>query len=297
MAEPESSGGPVLRSMAESQPFGAYVRDLWERRQFTMSLATGSLRAQHLDTTLGNVWHVLNPALLMAVYYVVFGLLLDTRRGVDNFIGFLGVGIFAFSYLQRTVNSCGSSIPNNLGLIRSLQFPRAVLPISTVIRELTGYGFASLVMLGLLLLTGELPRPQWLLVPVVVVLMTMFAAGLGMIVARLTDRIRDIANIVPYVFRLLFYLSGIIFSVEAFVTPDAVARLGLPASAETVRVIFLINPIYTYIELLRTLLMGSYSLGATELRYAWLMAFLFAPVSFGIGLLYFRGGEKSYGRG
>jgi len=281
--------------MAETRPLGDYVRELWARRQFTMTLATGSLRAQHLDTTLGNVWHVLNPALLMLVYYVVFGLLLDTSRGVDNFIGFLGIGIFAFTYATRTVVACGSSISNNLGLIRSLQFPRAVLPISTTIRELTGYGFAAAVMFGVLLLTGELPHAGWLLATVVIALLTIFCAGLGLMVARLTDRVRDIANIIPYIFRLLFYVSGIIYSVEAFITADALERLGLPIAHTTAQALFILDPFYTYIELLRTTLMTGYTIPNPELT--WVAGFLFAPVTFAIGLVYFRAGEKSYGRG
>lgn len=295
MTEQQSTAGPALRSMAEAQPLGEYVRELWNRREFTMSLATGSLRAQHLDTTLGNVWHVLNPALLMLVYYVVFGLLLDTSRGVDNFLGFLGIGIFAFSYATRTVIACGSSIVNNMGLIRSLQFPRAVLPVSTTIRELTGYGFATLVMFAVLLATGEYPHVEWLLLPVVVGLFTVFCAGLGLMVARLTDRVRDMANVIPYVFRLLFYLSGIIYSVDAFITADALDRLGIPLSPETAKALFILDPFYTYIELMRTLLMDSYEIPSEPLT--WFAAFVFAPVTFAVGLVYFRGGEKSYGRG
>lgn len=295
MAAQQSSASPSLQSMSQAQPLHEYVRQLWERRQFTMSLATGSLRAQHMDTTLGNIWHVLNPALLMAVYYVVFGLLLDTSRGVDNFIGFLGIGIFAFSFATRTVIACGSSIQNNLGLIRSLQFPRAVLPISTVIRELTGFGFAAAVIMVVLLVTGETPHLEWVLVPVVVGLLTMFCAGLGLIVARMTDRIRDLANIIPYIFRLLFYLSGIIYSVDAFITPEALERLNIPLSSATAKALFVIDPFYTYTELLRTLLMQGYEIPNEALT--WFGAFAFAPVTFAVGLLYFRGGEKSYGRG
>lgn len=295
MAAQNSHAAGQLRSMTEPQSLGAYVGELWRRRRFTMSLATGSLRAQHLDTTLGNLWHVLNPAMLMGVYYLVFGVLIGTDRGVTNFIGFLGIGIFSFAFCQRTVTACGSSIPNNLGLIRSLQFPRAVLPISTVIRELTGYGFAAGVMMLILLVTQEWPRPEWLLVPFVVVLMTIFSAGLGLIVARLTDRIRDLANIVPHIFRILFYVSGIIYSVEVFVTAESLERLPFEVEAQTVRQLFVLDPFYAYIELLRDLLMTSYETEFVGL--AWAVAIIVAPVTFMVGVLYFRGGEKLYGRG
>lgn len=295
MAAQDSHAPGQLRSMSEPQSLAAYIGDLWRRRRFTMSLATGSLRAQHLDTSLGGLWHVLNPAMLMGVYYLVFGVLIGTSRGVDNFIGFLGIGIFSFAFCQRTVVACGSSIPNNLGLIRSLQFPRAVLPISTVIRELTGYGYAAAVMLLVLLLTREWPRPEWVLVPFVVVLMTIFSAGLGLIVARLTDRIRDVANVVPHVFRILFYVSGIIYSVEVFVTPRAMEKLPVEVDAAVVRQLFVLDPYYAYIEVLRDLLMSSYD--AEYLGLAWLVSIVVAPVTFVIGVLYFRGGEKLYGRG
>lgn len=295
MAAQDGAAPSQLRSMSAPQPLAGYLRELWERRQFTMSLAVGSLRAQHLDTTLGNVWHVLNPALLVLVYYVVFGVLIGTDRGVKNFIAFLAIGIFTFSFMQKTVTACGSSIPNNLGLIRSLQFPRAVLPISTVIRELSGYGFAALVLVAVMLLTGEYPRPSWLLVPVVVLLLSMFSVGLGFIVARLTDRVRDVANLLPYLFRLLFYVSGIIFSVEAFVSNGAISRLGTTVSARALREAFVLNPFYAYIELMRHSLMSSY---ATEFPGpAWIVALVAAPLTFVLGLLYFRGGEKTYGRG
>ena len=288
-------GGRELRSLSETPPLDRYVRELWQRRQFVWSLATGSLRSEHLDTVMGSAWHVLNPALLMVVYYLIFGVLLDASRGVDNFVGFLAIGMFTFAFVQRTVMACGSSIANNIGLIRSLQFPRAVLPVATVIREVAGYGFSFIVMLLVLLASGELPRLSWFLAPVVIGLLVMFSAGLGLIVARLTDRIRDLANVIPFIFRLLFYLSGIIFSIDAFVTPEAVARLDLPLTAQQLQRLFLFDPFFTYIDLLRGVLMTDYdTLFPVE---SWVFAVVTAPLMFSVGLAYFRAGEKTYGRG
>lgn len=290
-------GAPTgLRSMSEVPSLDEYLRDLWRRREFTQSLATGSLRGQHLDTALGNVWHVLSPALSMAVYYLVFGVLIGTSRGVPNFIGFLAVGIFTFGFAQRTITACGSSIHNNMALIRSLQFPRAVLPIATVIEQLSAFGFSAIVMIAIMLFTGEPITSRWLLAPVVVALLAVFCAGLGMVVARITDSVRDIANVLPFVFRLLFYLSGIIFALPEFLDAGVMEHLGLPGStAAQVRHAFVLNPFFTYIELLRDVLMDSYV--AEHPRDAWIAAIVMAPVVFVVGLLFFRGGEKSYGRG
>lgn len=291
-----ATGAERLRSMSATPPLPEYLRQVWDRRAFTWSLGTGSLRAEHLDTILGNAWHVLNPALLMLVYYIIFGVLLGGRAGAGgNFIGFLAVGMFTFTFVQRTVMSCGSSIHNNLGLIRSLQFPRAILPIATILREITGYGFAFAVMLAVLLATGEFPTPSWVLAPLVIALLTLFNAGVGLVVARLTDSVRDIGNVIPFVFRLLFYLSGIIFSIDFFVTDEALADIGVPLSAETVKQLFILDPYFTYIDLLRGLLMNEYD---TLFPFAsWVYCLVTAPVMFVVGLAYFRGGEKRYGRG
>ena len=286
-----------LRSMAEVPSLRAYLRDLWRRREFTLSLATGSLSGQYLETTLGNLWHVLTPTLLMAVYWLVFGVLLGTDRGLGEglFLPFLAIGVFTFQFSQRVVGSCGSSIANNVNLIRSLQFPRAVLPIASVIEEVTSYGMSVVVILAILFASGQNVALSWLLAPVVVVLLTIFSAGIGLAVARLTDSIRDVANVIPFVFRLLFYLSGVIFALPAFVTQGRIDQLGLPVSAAVVRHVFVLNPFFTYIEVLRDVLMVDY---ATEhLRDAWIVAIVYAPVSFLLGLLYFRRGERMYGRG
>lgn len=290
MSEPElPHSGPALQSRSEVPALLPYLAEVWDRRHFTLALAMGNLRGQHLDTVLGNVWHVLNPVFLIGVYYLVFGLVLQTNRGVENFIGFLAIGIFSFIFSQRTVISCSSSIPNNIGLIRSLQFPRAVLPISTVIVEFASYASGFVVMLLVLVLTDEPPRLSWALAPVLVAALTMFSAGLGLIVARIADTVRDVSQLIPYLFRVALYASGIIFSIQSFVTSD---RFGDP---ELVRRLFIFDPYFTYIDLLRDVLMSSYS--AEFPLYEWLYVLVTAPLSLLVGISYFRGGEKEYGRG
>lgn len=280
---------PALQSRAEVPPLLAYLAQVFERRHFTWALASGNLRGQHLDTLLGNVWHVLNPIFLIGVYFLVFGIVLETDRGVDNFIAFLAIGIFSFSFSQRTVMACSNSISNNQGLIRSLQFPRAVLPLSTVLVEAAGYASGFGVMVVTLLLTNEPPRPSWLLAPVIILLFTIFSAGLGLIVARLADTVRDVSQVIPYLFRVALYVSGIIFSVQAFVNTDSFS------DPVAIRRLFVLDPFFTYIDLLRDVLMSSYS--AEFLALEWAYVLVTAPLTLLFGLVYFRGGEREYGRG
>lgn len=279
-----------------------YLRAIWARREFTYNLAAGQLRGQNLDTLLGNFWQLINPILLIGVYYLVFGVLFGLDGSGDdadetisairdlrpaNYIGFLAVGVFVYSYLQRCVTGGSSAIVGNLGLIRSLQFPRAVLPASTVIKEVLGFGSSLVVMAAVMVFTGEGVTFSWLLFPVVFVLMTMFAFGGALITARLTEAVRDVRNLLPFVFRLLFYVSGILYDITRFTSnrPNLAALEWL----------FLFNPFYVYVSLVREVVMVTSTHSTPGLL--WLAAVAWSLLALVGGMSYFIGAEKKYGRG
>ena len=99
-----------LHLLSTTPPFGEYVRSLWARREFALAMARGEFRSKHLNTILGGLWNVLNPLLQVGVYWLIFGVLLGTDRGVTNFVGFLAVGIFTYQFSQRSFLGGASSI-------------------------------------------------------------------------------------------------------------------------------------------------------------------------------------------
>jgi teichoic acid transport system permease protein len=272
-----------LKQLSVTPPLRQYVRDAWQRRQFAVSIASGERRAKHMNTALGGLWNLLNPLLSIGVYWLIFGVLLGTRRGVENFLGFLAVGIFTYHYSQRSFTGGANSIANNLGLIRSLQFPRALLPASAVLREAYTLRSAAIVIVAVLLLTGEGVTVTWLLIFPILVLQSIFNLGGALILARFADRIRDISNVLPFVFRLVFYLSGVLFLVDRFVDDPALKAL------------FVINPFYSFISLAREYLMTT--LTQDGVGFMWLSIVCWSLGLFTFGLLYFRSGEGRYGRG
>src|SRR5690625_2903118 len=104
---------------------------------------------------LGQAWTVLDPLLLGGVYYVVFGVLLKTTRGVENFPAFLVVGIFIFFSFSSTITAGANSIINNVDLVRAISFPRAVLPLSVALAETLRLLPAIFVMFVIVVVTGE----------------------------------------------------------------------------------------------------------------------------------------------
>ena len=256
----------------------AYLREAWRRREFAVVVPIQDLRAQNMDTAMGQLWHLLNPALLVGVYFFIFGVVLDTRRGVENFLGFLIVGIVLFHLTQRVIQDAAVCITRNMGLLRSIQFPRILLPVAT----LNGQTFAFLPALGVALLallaTGERPTLRWLLLIAVLAAVYMFNLGAALLVARIGASVRDLQRLLPHLMRLLFYASGVIFSVEAFITSEAWRRA------------FAVNPVYDLITCARWCLLGT---DVSSSVVAGLLAWcLLLPV---VGFLAFRGAERSFG--
>ena len=78
-------------------PTGEYLTAMWARRDLAWALPVEEVRAAHQNTLLGNVWHLANPMLSVAVYYLVFGVMLNVSRAIDNYVLWLMIGVFSFS--------------------------------------------------------------------------------------------------------------------------------------------------------------------------------------------------------
>ncbi len=265
---------------------GAYLGQLWDRRHFLLAFASAQVTSRYARASLGALWQVLTPLLQAAVYLLLFGVLLNVHRQVPNFVGFLVVGVFTFSFTQRCVQQGARSITNNLGLIRALHFPRATLPLASTLAEVRQLGAAVAVLAGIVLVTGEPLRASWLLVPVVFALQGVFNVGLTLAVARVAAHVRDIQQVLPFVTRTWLYLSGIFYSV-----PMAADRL--PDALEPV---LYANPAAVYIDLVRRSMLASHT-AEYQVPHAWPLAVAWAFVALVLGFLYFWRAEDRYGRG
>jgi teichoic acid transport system permease protein len=268
-----------LRDVGDKQYVEDYLQEVWDRREFAFEVPLGQLRAQHMNTFLGNLWHVLNPLMIMGVYYLLFGVILGTSRGTPNFLAFLAVGVFMFNYTQRAVSAGAVSVFANAGLIRAIYFPRAILPLQAVIGQTLSFLPAIATMLFVTILSGVFPRPTWALLVPLVALQAMFNFGAALVVARIGDSYRDFTNVLPHVFRVLIYMSGAMYSVDRFIH-----------SALT-RHLFELNPMYSFISLARGAVLGlPTTIGMYLSVIGWTVVLLVG------GFFYFRAGEHAYGR-
>jgi teichoic acid transport system permease protein len=263
-----------------------YAGQLWSYRHFVWDFAGAKLSAALGSTRLGMLWQVLTPLINAGVYFLIFGLVLEGRRDVQNFTAYLCIGVFIFGYTQSVVQAGVQSISGNLGLIRAMHFPRASMPISVGVAEARTMTVSVAVLCTIVLLTGEPITVQWLQLLPALTMQTIFNAGLAMVVARLGSALHDLRQMIPFIVRVWLYGSAVIFSVDRFT--DALHGWKL-AVVEA-------NPMFVFIELNRQALMEDIPVAGPATRL-WIEAAVWTLVVGLGGYLYFWRGEKGYGRG
>jgi teichoic acid transport system permease protein len=278
-----SSSDAHLRPLDTNRSAWDYLRQMWSRRDFIVAMPLEEVRSTHQNTLLGNVWHLGNPMLSVAVYYLVFGVILEANRGIDNYILWLMIGVFTFGLTQKTVLGGATSIAANQGLMRAIRFPRALLPVSVTISKLLTFGFELSVLAVVALVTGEGVSWRWLVLPVVLTLHSALNLGGAFFAARLNDAFRDVQQIIPFLFRLLIYVSGVMFPLEVYISGDNVP--------DYVRTMVNLNPLVVIIEAYRWVFLGT-GVELDLLARAVTVSFLMLVA----GFVYFRGAEHRYGR-
>ncbi|MDG9690317.1 ABC transporter permease [Streptomyces mutabilis] len=266
-----------------------YVRQLWARRHFITAFATAKLTAQYSQAKLGQVWQVMTPLLNAAVYYFIFGVLMNTSRGVEDFVPFLVTGVFVWTFTQSSIMAGTKAISGNLGLVRALHFPRAALPVSFCLQQLQQLLFSMAALVVILLAFGVPPAPSWVLAVPALVLQFLFNAGVSLFMARVGSKIPDAAQLMPFLLRTWMYASGVMFSIDHMTGPDS----GLPSWVGTV---LQLNPAVVYIDLMRFALIDTFH--ASHLPpHVWALALGWALVAGIGGFIYFWKAEETYGRG
>jgi teichoic acid transport system permease protein len=266
-----------------------YLRQLWARRHFIGAFATAKLTAQYSQAKLGQLWQVMTPLLNAAVYFLIFGVLLGTKKGIPDYVPFLVTGVFIWTFTQSSIMAGTRAISGNLGLVRALHFPRAALPVSFCLQQLQQLLFSMAALVVILLAFGVPPAASWVLAIPALVLQFTFNAGVSMIMARLGAKIPDIAQLMPFALRTWMYISGVMWSIDQLVGKHG----DLPS---WVAPVLQANPAAVYIDLMRFALIDSFH--ASQLPdHVWLLALGWALLAGAGGFIYFWKAEETYGRG
>ena len=267
--EPHKVGLPALRP---------YFKALWQRREFAAEMSRTNIRAANTNTFFGQVWLVLNPLLLAAVYYLLVDIIAGGSSKVDaaeRFAHMCG-GLFAFYYFSGAMTAGAASVVGGGKLLMNQSFPRMLLPLSAVRTAFFRFLPTMVVYLAIHLVMRQPLHWVMLLAPVFLAMLTIFAAGMGMIFAALQVYFRDTTSFLPYFVRIWLYLSPVLWFAEQ--------------APEKFKGFIQYNPLYSLIGGWTDLLVR----GRIPNWEMWLGAGFFAIAAFVIGALFFMSREREF---
>jgi len=190
-------------------------RDVMSRRRLIRYLVAADIKKKGSDTLLGNLWWLLDPLMAMAVYVFVMSVIF--QRSQPDFALYLLAAVIPFKWFTQSISDAVGSVVRNERLIKQIQFPKIVLPISGSASEVVSFAFGMLLLLGLSIITagGAHLSLMLLWVPVIAVVQFVLILGLSFLVSAFTVFYRDVGIVIGHLMRLLFFMSPILWSFDA----------------------------------------------------------------------------------
>ncbi len=201
----------------------AALDELVKARELTVNLVHRDLKVRHRGTFLGMLWSLTTPLLLVGLYYCIFTFILKaapvddaTRPGGDSvpFALYFFAGLVVWNLFANSVGASTSSIIGASHLLGKVYFPRAVLPLSTVLSSLVTFGFELGVLVVAVLLFAGLPSFYILWLPVILAVALVLTFGLALLLSAVTVFLRDMAHFTGVFLQLWFWGTPIIYSMS-----------------------------------------------------------------------------------
>jgi ABC-2 type transport system permease protein len=183
------------------------------RRFFSLLwlIAVTDFKLTFLGTILGYVWSLLRPLMLFAVLYVVFTKVFRFGDEVPHYPVFLLMNLMLFNFFLEATDRSVDSVLKQETIVRKMQFPRMVIPLSVVLTSTFNLSLNLIVVFGFVVASGVEPRFTWLLFPLIVVGFVALAAAVSMILSALFPRYRDVKQIWAVAGTLFFYGSPVLY--------------------------------------------------------------------------------------
>lgn len=191
----------------------ASLASLVQFRELIRNLVFKDLKLKYRGSFFGFLWSMLNPLVMITVYLIAFKYIMQVRSG--NFVFLLLLGILAWTFFAASASMGAGAIVDNGGLLKTVQFPRAVLPIASVLFNLAQYLLTIAVFLPMMLLIYQMPpRPSMLLFPVVVLLQVAMTIGIALALSAGTAFFRDIRHFLEIALMVMFWTTPIIYDYQ-----------------------------------------------------------------------------------
>jgi lipopolysaccharide transport system permease protein len=220
---------------------------LWQYRELLYFLVWRDVKVRYKQTLLGIFWVVLQPLVSMAIFTVLFGILLEVDSGEVPYPVFAFAGLLPWNYFSQALNRASTSVVNSSHLITKVYFPRLVIPFSGVLSSLVDLAIALAVLAGLMVVYGIVPTAGLLTLPALILLAMVTALGFGLWLSALNVRYRDVNYLVPFLIQVWMYVTPVVY--------------GSNLLPERFRFLLSLNPMTGVVEGFRWALLGPAAVG------------------------------------
>jgi ABC-2 type transport system permease protein len=253
----------------------AVVASLYSYRELLKNLVLKDLKLKYRGSVFGFLWSLINPLMMIIIYTVAFTFILRVRS--QGFVFYLMLGQLAWVFFASSAGMSTGAIVDNSGLLKSVLFPRAILPIGTVLFNLAQYLLTISVFLPVMLLWYRVPlSAPMLLFPVFLSLQVVFTIGIAFMFATWTAFFRDVRHLLEVALAMLFWTTPIVYELRQV--------------PERFRLLFLLSPMTPFVVAYQQIFYYREWPDAT----VWLMAVALALGAFVVGALLFLAFEDGF---
>ena len=261
------------------------LREVWVYRELVGNLVVRDLKVRYKSSVLGFLWSLLNPLLLMAVFTVVFTIMLP-NYSVPYFPVFVLCGLLPWNFFTTSIMTSVTSISGSGHLVKKVYFPREILTISNVLANFVNFLLALPVLFGLIALFG-IPLTVWLAyLPLIMLIELLFTLGVSLVLATLNVFYRDTSVIMEVLVQAWFFLTPVFYPIDLLPATTTLFGLVLPLR----RLLYILNPMASIVASYRSVLYGNAD-GSPPTAPGWdffLRTALTALLTFVLGYAIFR---------
>ena len=218
-------------------------RELKQYQDLFWFMVWRDIKVRYAQTIMGFGWAILQPLIQIILFSVVFGKVAKIPTEGIPYILFSSVAIIPWTYMSQTMTKSSASLVGGAGMLGKIYFPRLIFPITPVLANLIDFGLSLIILVVVMAYYLVLPTWNLLFFPLLVLLMMSVSAGVGMLLAAMAIRYRDVQYVMGFMLRFLMYSAPIVYSASSI--------------PETYRFYYSLNPIVGVIEGFRACLLGS----------------------------------------
>ena len=189
------------------------AKDLYNYRELLKTSITKDVGGKYKHSFLGVIWSFVNPLLQIAVYALVFQVIL--KSNIENYAVYLCCGLVPWQYFSSVVLRGAATIIDNGNIIKKVYFPREILPISVVASEGVNFLISTTIILGFVIFGGIGLSWNILWYFLVLAIQIIVSIGIAFIVSSLTVYFRDLLHLLGILMQLLFYATPIVYSMDS----------------------------------------------------------------------------------